>query len=529
MIFIQVLNKVIVINYNLHRFNDVKFLFILRSVLPASKRRILPSDPPVPKGDEGTHILRLRLGRRRVGMMGAPLTDLPPGYILVVSLEKRQKGLSAPLGHTRSSPSISFFVWRAAKVCFLYIGTVIGAGFASGREIALFFEDTAPLGVALAALFMAVPQALFLIAGKTGALPSGTVVKTGVFLAAFSSVAAMLAGCETALADLTGVAGTGVVAAVAAGLLVTGGTEKMKLANAVLIPLLLALLLLIYLKCGTPLSGGSFSLLKPVHYAGLDVLMGGMIISREGKRLGKREILFICAMSALFLGIVLFVLQNIVLSDKMNSSMPVLAVAEKVGLKTAAGVLIVIAVFTTLVSSLDILTENLRGALSSFASAGGGAMCPARRAAAFLAAPSHRALAVFFCLAALYPVSFFGFENIVDTLYPFVGLCGVGMTVLTAYELLRRALRGSTLSSSDGDDPSGAKKKRSEERFASAYHRGGEQLSDDGRDSRSPRHRTRRRGCRRSRILPPRRPPRPRGRTSPRRENGGCPRARPDL
>ena len=209
--------------------------------------------------------------------------------------------------------------------------------------------------------------------------------------------------------------------------------------------------------------------------------------------------------------------------------MPVLAVAEKVGLKTAAGVLIVIAVFTTLVSSLDILTENLRGALSSFASAGGGAMCPARRAAAFLAAPSHRALAVFFCLAALYPVSFFGFENIVDTLYPFVGLCGVGMTVLTAYELLRRALRGSTLSSSDGDDPSGAKKKRSEERFASAYHRGGEQLSDDGRDSRSPRHRTRRRGCRRSRILPPRRPPRPRGRTSPRRENGGCPRARPDL
>lgn len=50
MIFIQVLNKVIVINYNLHRFNDVKFLFILRSVLPASKRRILPSDPPVPNG-----------------------------------------------------------------------------------------------------------------------------------------------------------------------------------------------------------------------------------------------------------------------------------------------------------------------------------------------------------------------------------------------------------------------------------------------------------------------------------------------
>lgn len=367
-------------------------------------------------------------------------------------------------------------MWRAAKVCFLYIGTVIGAGFASGREIALFFGDTAPLNVALTAVFMAVPEALFLVAGKLGALPSGTVVKTGVFVAAFSSVAAMLAGCELALVELTGFAGLGVIAAIAAGMLVIGGTEKMKLANTVLIPLLLILLLVVYVKSGSPVYGGSFSLVKPAHYAGLDVLMGGMIISREGKKLNGKEIAITCAFSAAFLGIVLFVLQNIVLSDGMNASMPVLAVAERVGLKVAAGVLIVIAVFTTLVSSLDVLTDSLtdglRGAVCAPVRAHGHAHKNTRRpggktrrtvgeinapppdgqppeetakekrgvlrrAAAYISAPEHRPLAVFLCLLLLYPVSFFGFENIVNSLYPFVGLCGVAMTLLTALKLAR--------------------------------------------------------------------------------------------
>lgn len=354
-------------------------------------------------------------------------------------------------------------MWRAAKVCFLYIGTVIGAGFASGREIALFFGDTAPLNVALAAAFMAIPEALFLTAGKLGVLPDNTAVRTGVFIAAFSSVAAMLAGCDLALYDVTGVVSLGVIAAILAGVLVVGGMEKIKLANTLLIPLLLALLLAVYIKSGAPVFNGSYSIVKPVHYAGLDVLMGGMVISREGRKLKGKEIALTCVFSTLFLGMVLFVLQNIVLSDDFGSSMPVLAVAEGVGLKIAAGILIVIAVFTTLVSSLDVLTESARRALGDYAaartpspenygrgegspenlpadgraSAASAKRRPFLRFAAFYSAPRNRAFAVFLNLALLYPVSFFGFDAIVDALYPFVGLCGILMTVYTAFNLFR--------------------------------------------------------------------------------------------
>lgn len=62
--------------------------------------------------------------------------------------------------------------------------------------------------------------------------------------------------------------------------------------------------------------------------------MGGMVISREGRKLKGKEIALTCVFSTLFLGVVLFVLQNIVLSDDFGSSMPVLAVAEGVGLKS---------------------------------------------------------------------------------------------------------------------------------------------------------------------------------------------------
>ena len=389
-------------------------------------------------------------------------------------------------------------------MCFLYIGTVIGAGFASGKEIALFFGDTAPAGVALAAFFMALPEALFLYAGKHDLMPSGTVVRTGVFIAALSSVAAMLSGCELALDDLTGVAGLGALAAVAAGVLVVLGTEKMKLANALLIPLLLLLLVAVYVKGGAPAFGGTFSLLKPVHYAGLDVLIGGMIISKEGKKLSAKEIFFTCAMSALFLGGVLFMLQNIVLSDETHSSMPVLAVAESVGLKAAAGVLVVIAVFTTLVSSLSILTDESVFALAGYAASPSRRRGLLRRAAAFLSSPSHRAAAVFCCLAALYPVSFFGFENIVAALYPFVGACGVVMTAVTAFKVLRCAF-------SRGGDRTRSRHRRDDDRTRSRHRR------DDDRTRTRPHPRPRR--CMRAHRC---------GKI-PRRGNGGCHPARSAL
>lgn len=402
-------------------------------------------------------------------------------------------------------------MWRALKVCFLYIGTIIGAGFASGREIALFFGDTAPLNVACSAIFMAVLELLFLTAGRVGAVPDNTAVRTGVFIAAFSSVAAMLAGGDYALYSLTGVRSLGIIMAVAAGVLVVAGIEKIKLANTLLIPLLIALLIVIYVRNGSPVFQGEFSVVKPLRYSGLDVLLGGIVISREGKKLDKKQIVLTCAFSAAFIGAVLFILQNIVLSDVLHSSMPVLAVAEKVGLKYAAGILIAVAIFTTLVSSLDVLADYTRKSLAEYASSKtrkqrGGRML---RFAEKFSAPQNKSVAVFATLAVLYPVSFFGFDLIVDTLYPFVSLCGIVTTGWTAFNLAMRARNGKTA-------PAASSSETSSDNAACAYGAVNDNLRVCGRGrdrNRTLRHRSRSPLRRRNRTRLPRPLPRPRGQT----------------
>ena len=331
-------------------------------------------------------------------------------------------------------------MWRVLKITFLYIGTVIGAGFASGREISVFFGDTAPLGVALSAVFMAALAALFMTAGRLGALPDGTAVRTGVVIASFSSVAAMLAGGEFALRSVFGVPSLGVLMAVAAGVAVTLGIEKIKVLNTVLIPLLIALLVSVYVKVGAPVFQGSFSVVKPVHYAGLDVLLGGIVIAREGEKLNGKQIA----------GLVSYIRRAFALYAERHAVSP----REKPS--------------------------------------------PLARFAAFYSLPDNRRLAVFLPLPVLYAVSLFGFDLIVDSLYPFVGLCGMAMTAGTAFNLARRTARAARARGKEKALPA---ERRAKSAFAAPSRAEGVVSRGDVR-----RNRSRSRPHRRSRSRPRRRP-----------------------
>lgn len=94
---------------------------------------------------------------------------------------------------------------KAFKTAALYVGTAIGAGFSSGREIALFFGDASPVNVAISSVFMSLLCALFLVAGKQKMIPKGALVKLGVFLAASISLCAMLAGGDFITYSMTGI------------------------------------------------------------------------------------------------------------------------------------------------------------------------------------------------------------------------------------------------------------------------------------------------------------------------------------
>ncbi len=316
---------------------------------------------------------------------------------------------------------INFIMLTALKISFLYIGTAIGAGFSSGKEIALFFGETSPYSAMLAGVFIAILCLLFLVAGKVDAIPRNFAVKIATFICACISLFSMLAGGEFILKSLSGIPLLSLAMAVIGGIVVILGIEKIKWANTVLIPLLIAFLIVIYVKIGTPVFEKPFSIIKPIRYAGLNVLLGGIMLSREGKKLTYKQIFLSATGVGICMCIILFILQNVVLSAQNSATMPVFDISSSVGLEIIAGILIAIAIFTTLISALDIVTDYTvdffvsKGKLQLFS--------------------SSRALVVFGALTIFYPVSFLGFENIVNFFYPFVSLTGIALIVWTATNL----------------------------------------------------------------------------------------------
>ena len=316
-------------------------------------------------------------------------------------------------------------VKKAFKTAALYIGTAIGAGFSSGREIALFFGKSSPLNVAISSIFMSIICALFLIAGKNRLMPKGKIVNAGIFFAASISLCAMLAGGDFVMQSMTGIPlALGLTMTILGGVVVVLGIEKIRLLNSVLVPLIVICISLIFFKLPAPSYELPFSISKPILYSGLDVLLGGVIVSEEGENQSYKENLISCQMKYALLFGMLFMLQTVVLADTNGSLMPTLAISEQLHLKYACGVLIAAAIFTTLVSALKIFSDRVWNVLLS------------TKKFTSLGDEKHKAFVVFFILLITYPLSFFGFDNIVDTLYPVNSILGVILFAIVVIRLI---------------------------------------------------------------------------------------------
>ncbi|MBR4800488.1 MAG: hypothetical protein IK048_02280 [Clostridia bacterium] len=318
---------------------------------------------------------------------------------------------------------------KSFKTAFLYIGTAIGAGFSSGREIALFFGDASPINVALSSIVMSAFACLFLTAGKLRLIPKGKIVKLGILFSASISLVAMLAGGEYIMRTMTTVPLLALVMALLGAVVVSQGIEKIRIVNLLLVPLIVIAIAVIFFQI--PKDGGSqnFSILKPIMYGGLDILLGGVIVGNEGEEMSFKEILLSSALIAVFLFAMLFMLQTIVLADENDSLMPVFAISERLHLQAICGILIAAAIFTTLVSSLKIASDVAVEFLSK-----------TRRLSA-LAYPQNKSVVVTFCLVVFYPLSFFGFGKIVGTMYPINSVLGVLLSLAVLARLIVFAVK----------------------------------------------------------------------------------------
>lgn len=259
-------------------------------------------------------------------------------------------------------------------------------------------------------------------------MPKNKLMRLGIFISASISLCAMLAGGEFVTMSLSGIPLLGLVMAVLGAVVVVLGIEKIKLVNTLLVPMIVVCIALIFFKLPICSNFAITSIARPIMYSGLDVLLGGVIISEEGKELSFKETLLSCTFICVILFCMLFMLQTIVLTDTIGTSMPVLTISELFGLKAVCGVLIAAAIFTTLVSSLKIVSDTMRE------------MFRKTKKLTVLGKSENKSIVVFGCLTAVYPLSFFGFENIVNSLYPIISICGVILTILVITKLTIHAI-----------------------------------------------------------------------------------------
>ena len=343
-------------------------------------------------------------------------------------------------------PSISAFQIAAA-----YIGTVIGAGFASGQEVLRFFCAHGLWGVfgimVSTALFFLIGYAILVIGWRLKAPSHVEVVRftNGALLGAFIDIlitiflfgglSAMIAGAGAVFNEQLHVHpmwGTFALALVAL-LTVIAGTRGVIRANSFLVPLMIAAMLAVSIVSLTrnPITSQDIDtmvgfegatphwLLSAVNYASYNVVVCIGVLAPMGaaatdkKTLRRGALLGAAGLGATLSAIYLCVITNITATGPKE--LPMAAAAG--GISGIVGIIFVAvlfaAVYTTAVGNLFALSQRMT-----------------------LGLPRKLFITLAACLALL--AGQFGFSNLVRFLYPAVGYGGMAFFAGIAWVWIAR-------------------------------------------------------------------------------------------
>jgi len=363
---------------------------------------------------------------------------------------------------------------KSIKLAFLFIGTVIGAGFATGREIALYFKNISPLAAAFSGLALGFLCTLFIIIGNINKSPVEAKFKRGenplapkkaarkavedekilrdggvkvavsplerrgaaavffhsaVIFAAFTQTAAMCAGADELGYAMFKIPFMGAAFSLLSVVAVLSGLEKIKLINTVLIPVMTVFIAVLFVKGGVSSIEGNISVIKPFAYAGLNIFLAGIILMKNEAT--KKEAAAAGIISAVVFALILFFIKNII-TGREDAAMPLYLAAKEFGLSAVGGLIILLAIITTMISSLKLFSDELAWLFALFPRR---AMINGNEAVFFAAL----AAALSSVLALL------GFKNLVDYTYPVQSVFGLALLAYTVTELIRSRRGGGPL------------------------------------------------------------------------------------
>lgn len=246
------------------------------------------------------------------------------------------------------------------KIAFFFIGAMIGAGFSSGSELMVFFGESGIIGVLISAVFIGL--LVFFFQYMSVVFNNYPRVKKVVdwlmVLSSIISFIAMTAGANEVIMDTFRVNNIGVVSALAVSVMCLFSMRLLKNVNAVVVPLIVVLMILIIVKTDSlPLPTG-ISIFRSASYAAMNVLLGGYLLSTECAQKKTKDKIIITVIITVVVAAMMIIVYLISQEAKF-SDMPVFEVARRYEMATISGIIIYLAIFSTLIGAGKVIFDNL--------------------------------------------------------------------------------------------------------------------------------------------------------------------------
>ena len=257
-------------------------------------------------------------------------------------------------------------VSKCLQICFIYIGSIIGAGFATGREIMLYFGGSGILSGVIAGVFMGILCGLFLFSSKSFARLKNsdnkflrcicTFIKVALWVCTLASFVCMVSGCEEIISKTYGIANVGLWSGIFVcflGICEMSVTRKL---NTVIVPMIILLLIVLSAKSEMTLDM-RFSAKSVIGYCGMNIMMGGYIIAEQEESFSVKQIVFISAVSGIIFALCIAMVYTVSIKY-IDASMPIWEFAKERRMSSLSGLIIYLAIFSTLISCTKLICQE---------------------------------------------------------------------------------------------------------------------------------------------------------------------------
>lgn len=298
------------------------------------------------------------------------------------------------------------------KIAFLYLGAMVGAGFASGNEVKLYFGSTDFLTIVLSSSLSGLGCFLFLYLGKTVKFGRKTrrVLSFVFAVCGMISSGIMLSGLNELVGSGSAAIVTALICIVVVSLFSDGAAKYCFYA----VPLILIILLVVFANVPHGRIDGSFSFYSALSYAAMNVFYEFGLMYENGGALSVKEAAFVGGVVSMVTLLLLSVMR--ILTVNVDSSLPFVEKALSCGFEISSYVMMFLAVSSTVVGCFSLAEKYFYSIFP-------------------------KSISALIVSGITLTVSTFGFSETVNKVYPIIGILGMSLIAYSIALLIKEKYR----------------------------------------------------------------------------------------